>query len=185
MESDDFTNHLRPSNQWSLQNQWQIRQERYCLDNFKNGLFNFEIIYHIKIEFKLLKGTLFSYLELMDLEWKLGVTCNNWLRIHWDSKRHQVHAVWKSIRGWGCSPWGTHSNLFQYSCLENPTDREAWWATVHRVAKSQTWLKWLGMHAQSILGTKICFMREDLYLKTRPSFWYWNHGIFEKDAGEK
>ena len=27
---------------------------------------------------------------------------------------------------------------FQYSCLENPTDRGAWWATVHGVAKSQT-----------------------------------------------
>ena len=33
-----------------------------------------------------------------------------------------------------------------HSCLENPMDREAWWATVHRVAKSQTWLKWLSMH---------------------------------------
>ena len=30
--------------------------------------------------------------------------------------------------------------LLQYSCLENPMDREAWWATVHGVAKSQTWL---------------------------------------------
>ena len=28
----------------------------------------------------------------------------------------------------------------QYSCLENPTDREAWWATVHGVTKSQTQL---------------------------------------------
>ena len=26
----------------------------------------------------------------------------------------------------------------QYSCLENPMDREAWWATVHRAAKNQT-----------------------------------------------
>ena len=26
----------------------------------------------------------------------------------------------------------------QYSCLENPMDREAWWATVHRAARSQT-----------------------------------------------
>ena len=26
----------------------------------------------------------------------------------------------------------------QYSCLENPMDREAWWATVHRVTMSQT-----------------------------------------------
>ena len=41
------------------------------------------------------------------------------------------------------SPGGGHSNPLQYSCLENPMDRRAWWATVHRVAKSQTWLKWL------------------------------------------
>ena len=30
---------------------------------------------------------------------------------------------------------------------KNPMDRGAWWATVHRVAKSRTWLKWLSMHA--------------------------------------
>ena len=35
---------------------------------------------------------------------------------------------------------------FQYSCLENPMDKGAWWATVHRVAKSQTWLKQLSRH---------------------------------------
>jgi len=33
---------------------------------------------------------------------------------------------------------GGHSNPLQYSCLENPMDRGAWWATVHGVAKSQT-----------------------------------------------
>ena len=32
------------------------------------------------------------------------------------------------------------------SILENAMDRGAWWATVHRVAKSQTWLKPLSMH---------------------------------------
>ena len=31
-----------------------------------------------------------------------------------------------------------NGNPLQYSCLENSTDRGAWWATVHRVAKSQT-----------------------------------------------
>ena len=30
------------------------------------------------------------------------------------------------------SPGGGHSNPLQYSCLENPIDRRAWWAVVHR-----------------------------------------------------
>ena len=48
-----------------------------------------------------------------------------------------------SIPGWGRSPGGGHGNPLQYSCLENSMDRGAWWATVHRVAKSRTQLKWL------------------------------------------
>ena len=38
----------------------------------------------------------------------------------------------------GKSPGGGHGNPLEYSCLENPIDRGAWWATVHGVAKSQT-----------------------------------------------
>ena len=41
-----------------------------------------------------------------------------------------------SIPGWERSPGGGHGNPLQYSCVENPKDRGAWWATVHRVAKS-------------------------------------------------
>ena len=41
-----------------------------------------------------------------------------------------------SIPGWGRSPGGGHGNPLQYSCLENPMDREAWQAIVHWVAKS-------------------------------------------------
>ena len=40
-----------------------------------------------------------------------------------------------SIPGSGRSPGGRRDNLFQYSCLENPKDRGAWWAIVHEVAK--------------------------------------------------
>ena len=36
----------------------------------------------------------------------------------------------------GRFPGGGHGNPFQYSCLENPTDREAWQPTVHRVTES-------------------------------------------------
>ena len=40
-----------------------------------------------------------------------------------------------SIPGSGKSPGGGNSNPLQYSCLGNPMDRGAWWATVHGVAK--------------------------------------------------
>ena len=51
-----------------------------------------------------------------------------------------------SIPVLGRSPGGGHGNPFQYSCLENPLDRRAWRATVHRVTKSQTQLKQLSTH---------------------------------------
>ena len=35
------------------------------------------------------------------------------------------------------SPGVGNGNLFQYFCLENPMDREAWWATVHGVSMSR------------------------------------------------
>ena len=43
-----------------------------------------------------------------------------------------------SILGLGRPPGERHGNPLQYSCLENPIDRGARWATVHGVAKSQT-----------------------------------------------
>ena len=43
-----------------------------------------------------------------------------------------------SVPGLGRSPGGGHGNPLQYSCLENPKNRGAWWATVHAVTKSQT-----------------------------------------------
>ena len=43
-----------------------------------------------------------------------------------------------SIPGSGRSPGGGHGNPLQYSCLENPMDRGAWWAIEHGVAKNWT-----------------------------------------------
>ena len=57
-----------------------------------------------------------------------------------------------SIAGSRRSPGRGHGNSLQYSWLENPMDRGAWWATVHRVTKSQTWLKWLSMHTRILYG---------------------------------
>ena len=41
------------------------------------------------------------------------------------------------IPGSGRSPGGGHGNPLQYSCLENPMDRGAWWVMVHKFKKSQ------------------------------------------------
>ena len=45
-----------------------------------------------------------------------------------------------SISGLGRSPGEGNGNLLQYCCLENSMDRGIWWATVHGVTKSRTWL---------------------------------------------
>ena len=71
----------------------------------------------------------------------------------------------------GCSPWGReesdtterlhfcfslscigegNGNPLQCSCLENPRDRGAWWASVYGVAQSRTWLKRLSSSSSSI-----------------------------------
>ena len=52
-----------------------------------------------------------------------------------------------SIPGSGRSPGGGHGNPFQYNCLENPMDRETWWATVHRITESWT-TEWARMQAR-------------------------------------
>ena len=50
-----------------------------------------------------------------------------------------------STPGSGRFPGGEHGNPLQCSCLGNPMDRGAWWATVYVVAKRQTLLKRLSM----------------------------------------
>ena len=41
------------------------------------------------------------------------------------------------IPGLGRSPGGVNGNPLQYSCLKNPVDRGAWWATIHGVASQR------------------------------------------------
>ena len=63
-----------------------------------------------------------------------------------------------SVPGSGRSPEGGHGNPLQGSCLENPMDRGAWWATVHRDAKSQTQLKRLNTHNTTYKKNSIKFL---------------------------
>ena len=53
-----------------------------------------------------------------------------------------------SIPGLGTFSGEGHGNPLQFSCRENPMDRGAWWATVHRVARSRMQLKRLSMQAR-------------------------------------
>ena len=54
-----------------------------------------------------------------------------------------------SISSSGRSPGEGHGNPLQYSCLEYLMERGTWWATVHRVTRSRTQLKRLGMHTHT------------------------------------
>ena len=58
-----------------------------------------------------------------------------------------------SIPGSGRSPREGNGNPLQYSCLENPMDGGAWWATVHGVSKSRTRL--------SNFARKICMFHTE------------------------
>ena len=59
--------------------------------------------------------------------------------------------VWDadSIPGLGRSPGIVSGNPLQYSCLENPMDRGAWWATVHGVTESQKEFNWGTEHVHT------------------------------------
>ena len=78
------------------------------------------------------------------------------------------------IPGSGRSPGGGHGNPLQYSCVENSMDRRAWRATVHRVAKSRTWLKQLSshthMHWQLLFGCSVVSDSCDPIDCSMPSF---------------
>ena len=69
-----------------------------------------------------------------------------------------------SIPGLGRSPGGRNDNPLQYSCLENPMDRGAWWAKVHGVAKSRTRLSDFSSSSSSSV-LKILFHARSSYCR--------------------
>ena len=73
---------------------------------------------------------------------RINLTCSKRLSHHPVAQRLEVSA-WNvgdlgSIPGSGRSPGEGNDNPLQYSCLENPMEGRAWWATVHGITKSQT-----------------------------------------------
>ena len=77
----------------------------------------------------------------------------------------------------GRSLGGGNGNPLPYSCLENPTDKGTWWATVHGVTKSWTGLKQLGMHTHS---HDICKMVRTIMVSRVISIGYFIFFFFEK-----
>ena len=66
-----------------------------------------------------------------------------------------------SIPGSGSSHGVGNGNPLRYSCLENSMDSRAWWATVHRVTKSQTHLKRLNTHKHTHTHTHTTIYKID------------------------
>ena len=77
-------------------------------------------------------------------------------------------SMWRSGKESTCQcrrcrfdPWARkipgkgNGNPLQYSCLESPMDRGACWSTVHRVAKSQIWLKWHNTHSMIVVKVNV------------------------------
>ena len=78
--------------------------------------------------------------------------CGVWVGLPGGSDRKQSacnQGDTGSTPGSGRSPGEGKGYPLQYSCLENPVDRGAWQASVHRVAKSQSRLKQLSMYGLS------------------------------------
>ena len=75
---------------------------------------------------------------------------------HRRPKRHGFGPWVRKILWVGKITWGGHDNTLHYSCLENHMNRGDWCATVHRVTKSQTWLKRLSTHSHNTTCLSSC-----------------------------
>ena len=84
----------------------------------------------------ILHNTLSSPVESRFVYRQVGVFLVAWVA----QACNEGNPAW--IPGSGRSPEEGDGYPLQYSCLENSMDRGAWWAAVHGVTRSWTWLKW-------------------------------------------
>ena len=80
--------------------------------------------------------------------------------------------VMQEIPGLGRFPGGVNGNPLQYSCLENPSDREAWQAEVHRVAKNHNWSNWEHTYTVKLSGLGVLCVEKVLNYKYTILMWY-------------
>ena len=84
-----------------------------------------------------------------------------------------------SVPGSGRSPGEGNGNPLQYSCLENPMDRGAWWATVHGVTKS-----WSGLSEwHSLFHLRLWDTSEKEGLSSLLTGWDWRRGSLSHSCG--
>ena len=82
----------------------------------------------------------------------------------------RVRHEWATSFSPSCTGEG-NGNPLQYSCLENPRDRGAWWAAVYGVAQSQTRLKWLSSSSSRGYGNlKYSGSAEEGELLPKPTY---------------
>ena len=102
------------------------------------------------------QGTILSYIEIYISSSQQFYDASNFLSLFYRWALYTLHLDFpggpvmknlpanagdaSSIPGSERSPGEGNGNLLQYSCLHNAMDRRAWWAIVHRIAKSWTWL---------------------------------------------
>ena len=98
----------------------------------------------------------------------------------WWLSGKKIHLQWRSYRRLGVTPWvrkipgGGDGSPLQYSCLENPMVRGAWWATVHGAAKCWTRLSDYTQHTQqsSLLPTLLSVLCRSV---SKKSSWIIRH----------
>ena len=87
------------------------------------------------------------------------------------------------IPGSGGYPGGRNGNPLHYSCQDKPMDRGGWWAVVHGVTKSQTWLSdWALKHIQKSIDVSLRQWFNFLWRHTQKwncwITWYFNFYLF-------
>ena len=86
----------------------------------------------------------------------------------------RVRHDWASSLSLSCIGEG-NGNPLQFSCLENPRDRGAWWAAIYGVAQRRTRLKWFSSSSSSSSSSSIITSR--LFTFSKPLFLYYKTGM--------